>query len=146
MSNQIITNEMSSVLDLSVIKDVQGLPVALRPAGKPGSSREISLAASQHDVVQRVVSTKWVSLRSAAIAVPSAPPAPEAAPPAPATGAAPVVSMVATVAAEATPGLEVVTVPVGVTDGVIVAETSVAVVDAVTVTEAVLPAPPKRGR
>ncbi len=82
MANFIIKNEMSSMLDLSAIKDIHGNPVSLRPSGGPGASREITEQASQHDAVTRVVDAKWASLSAISPEV-SAPFVPPPAPPAP---------------------------------------------------------------
>ena len=78
MPNKLIVNEMPSVLDLSVIKDVNGNAVTLRPRGTPGASREVVLEATRHEVVQRVIDLKWVSIRAV-----SAPAAAEPEPPPP---------------------------------------------------------------
>lgn len=82
MANFIIKNEMSSMLDLSAIKDIHGNPVSLRPSGGPGASREITEQASQHDAVTRVVDAKWASLSAISPEV-SAPFVPPPAPPEP---------------------------------------------------------------
>lgn len=62
MANFKIENITSSMLDLSVIKDVHGTPVSLRPQGNAGATREISFEASKHEAVERVVASQWVRL------------------------------------------------------------------------------------
>lgn len=62
MANQIITNKTPSVLDLSVIKDIHGNPVTLRPMGGPGDSREVRADAVRHEVVQNVKTAGWISI------------------------------------------------------------------------------------
>lgn len=98
MTNQIITNEMHSVLDLSGIKDIHGNTVTLRPRGGPGSSREVPESALAHEVVQRVLDCKWISVKATGTAV-TEPPAPTNEPDAAEMAAA--VAEVARVAAEA---------------------------------------------
>jgi hypothetical protein len=80
----IIKNKMSSMLDLSAIKDIHGNPVSLRPRDGAGSSREITVEASRHEAVTRVVDAKWASLHDVEPAV-AAPymPAPTLAAPTP---------------------------------------------------------------
>lgn len=75
-----ITNHMSSILDLSAIKDVAGNPVTLRPAGSPGDKRDLPQSSWQHDAVQRVLEMKWASLDT-----PGVMPDPEPAQPPPET-------------------------------------------------------------
>lgn len=63
MSNKLISNEMASALDLSVIKDIHGNPVTLRGRGGAGAVREVSAEAVEHEVVQRVLALQWISVK-----------------------------------------------------------------------------------
>ena len=81
MANQIISNEMPSALDLSVIKDVHGNSVTLRPHGMSGSTREVSPDAAAHEVVQRVLSSRWISIKPVGLTGPAAVAAPAQAAP-----------------------------------------------------------------
>lgn len=83
MSTVLVKNVMSSLLDMSAIKDVNGNPVTLQPKGKPGDRRECPAAVVNDEVVQRVRAMKWIEIESTAVAPPPSPPVPaEAAPPA----------------------------------------------------------------
>lgn len=83
MSTVLVKNVMSSLLDMSAIKDVNGNPVTLQPKGKPGDSRECPAAIVNDEIVQRVKDMKWIEIVSTAVAPPPPPPVPvEAAPPA----------------------------------------------------------------
>lgn len=62
MANKLIVNQMPSVLDLSVIKDVNGNPITLRPKDQAGSKREVTSDAVMHEVVQRVLAQQWVRI------------------------------------------------------------------------------------
>lgn len=72
MANKIIANEMSSSLDLSAIKDVHGNAVTLRPRGMSGSTREVHGDAAEHEVVKRVLSLQWISIKPVGVMEPAA--------------------------------------------------------------------------
>ena len=76
-----IVNLHQGILDLSVVKDVNGMPVVLQPKGMSGSSRECFDETANHP---RVVAAKWLSVQSgAATPVAAAPEPVKAAPPPP---------------------------------------------------------------
>lgn len=66
MANKLIVNQMPSVLDLSVIKDVNGNPITLRPRDQHGSKREVTADVVMHEVVQRVLEQRWIRLEPVA--------------------------------------------------------------------------------
>ena len=86
-----IVNQHQGILDLSVVKDVNGLPVVLQPKGMPGSSRECFDETANHPRVVAMAGAKWLIVQAGAAApvvatTEARPPAPapvEAAPPAP---------------------------------------------------------------
>jgi outer membrane biosynthesis protein TonB len=73
MSNLIIKNTQASTLDLTPMRDVFDVIVVLRPAGTKGDSREISEETASHEIVERVMKARWVSLEAVDTGAPSAP-------------------------------------------------------------------------
>lgn len=62
MSNQIITNKLSSVLTLAPLHDEYGVVLVLQPKGTKGDSKEISAETAEHEIILRVRKASWVSL------------------------------------------------------------------------------------
>lgn len=65
MSNVIIQNTQTSILDLTPARDVYDVIVVLAPSDTPGDSREITEEMANDDIVQRVMSSGWVTLMPA---------------------------------------------------------------------------------
>lgn len=73
MSTVLIKNVMSSLLDMSGIKDVNGNSVTLRPKGGPGDSRECPEAVVKDEIVVRVLKAGWIEIQPTAVAAPEPP-------------------------------------------------------------------------
>ncbi len=76
MQNHVITNKQESVLDMSPLKDANGLALALRPRGQKGDSKEITAEVAESEIVARVKKAGWVDVRPVGAAPADPPPAP----------------------------------------------------------------------
>lgn len=62
MSNLLIKNTQSSILDMAPLRDVFDVALVLAPKGTPGDFREITEDVATTDTVQRVKAAGWVLL------------------------------------------------------------------------------------
>lgn len=77
-----IINDKAGILDLSMITDVLGHKVVLKPKDSPGSSREVFESELAHPHVQAVIRHKWAHTEAVGEAkAAEAPAAPKTAPP-----------------------------------------------------------------
>ena len=67
-----LVNNHHGVVDLSMISDVVGKPVVLRPKGHAGASRECFADVLEHPHVKQVLKAKWVRVEDAAPTAPAA--------------------------------------------------------------------------
>ena len=73
MSNQLITNKLSSVLTLAPLLDEYGRALVLQPKGTKNDTKEISADTDAHEIVLRVKKANWISVAPVG-ATPAAPP------------------------------------------------------------------------
>ena len=90
-----LVNNTNGIVVLSMIRNVLGKPVVLKPAGHPGASDECFIEALQNPHVQGLIKAKWVQANhptapAATMVAPAPKPAPAPTPvPAPAPAPAP---------------------------------------------------------
>ena len=82
MSTVILHNERAGILDLHMVKDLDGHPVVLQPKGMKGDHRECLETVLENAHVKKIRDAKWIRVEhGGAVKAPAAPPAPPAAPP-----------------------------------------------------------------